>query len=265
MIEVFSEIIKDPIFVDQMKVWLLKNKQTQNWGTTKSTTEAIYSLLAFGNSWVESSRTVEIELAGKTLDIGQTAAGTQYFKKSIPVDKITKEMGKIMVNNPNPNIAWGSVYYQYLEDLDKTKASKNGVLELNKQLFIKKNNSKKDELIPITEKTPIKLGDVVTARIILKTDRPMEYVHLKIMRSVGLEPTIQLSSYIWENGVSYYRSPRDLATDCFFSTLPKGTHVIEYEMRAVHKGNFSDGVTTLQCMYAPEFAAHSKGLRIMIE
>ena len=103
MIEVFSEIIKDPIFVDQMKVWLLKNKQTQNWGTTKSTTEAIYSLLAFGNSWVESSRTVEIELAGKTLDIGQTAAGTQYFKKSIPVDKITKEMGKIMVNNPNPN------------------------------------------------------------------------------------------------------------------------------------------------------------------
>ncbi len=265
MIEVFSEIIKDPIFVDQMKVWLLKNKQTQNWGTTKSTTEAIYSLLAFGNSWVESSRTVEIELAGKTLDIGQTAAGTQYFKKSIPVDKITKEMGKIMVNNPNPNIAWGAVYYQYLEDLDKTKASKNGVLELNKQLYIKKNNNKKDELIPITERTPIKLGDVVTARIILKTDRPMDYVHLKIMRSVGLEPTIQLSSYIWENGVSYYRSPRDLATDCFFSTLPKGTHVIEYEMRAVHKGNFSDGVTTLQCMYAPEFAAHSKGLRIMIE
>jgi hypothetical protein len=265
MIEVFAEIQKDKDLVDQMKVWLLKNKQTQNWGTTKSTTEAIFSLVAFGNSWVESNKVVEIEIAGKPLVIEQTATGTQYFKKSIPGIGISKEMSKVKVSNPNSNIAWGAVYYQHLEDMDKTGASVKGVLELNKQLFLKHNNGKKEELISVTKDHPVRIGDIVVARIILKSDRPMDYVHLKIMRASGLEPVDQLSKYVWNNGVSFYRSPRDLVTDCFFSTLPKGTHVIEYEMRAAHKGKFSDGITTLQCMYAPEYSAHSKGIRISIE
>lgn len=123
-----------------------KNKQTQNWGTTKSTTEAIFSLVAFGNSWVESNKVVEIEIAGKPLVIEQTATGTQYFKKSIPGEGISKEMSKVKVSNPNSNIAWGALYYQHLEDMDKTGASVKGVLELNKQLFLKHNNGKKKSL-----------------------------------------------------------------------------------------------------------------------
>jgi hypothetical protein len=39
--------------------------------------------------------------------------------------------------------------------------------------------------------------------------------------------------------------------------------VIEYDLRVQHKGQFSNGITTIQCMYAPEFTSHSDGIRVV--
>jgi uncharacterized protein YfaS (alpha-2-macroglobulin family) len=74
-----------------------------------------------------------------------------------------------------------------------------------------------------------------------------------------------LSRYKYQGGLGYYESPRDAATNFFISYLPEGTHVFEYPVRVVHKGDFSTGITTLQCMYAPEFSSHSEGIRVKVE
>ena len=88
---------------------------------------------------------------------------------------------------------------------------------------------------------------------------------MKDMRASGLEPINVLSRYKWQDGLGYYESTKDVATHFFFDYLPKGTYVFEYPMVVNHKGNFSNGITTIQCMYAPEFTSHSEGIRVTVE
>ncbi|NOT38605.1 MAG: hypothetical protein HOP11_14630 [Saprospiraceae bacterium] len=265
MIEVFYEIAKDNNTVDELKTWLMKNKQTQHWGSTKSTSEAIFAILAFGGNYTEESKSVDITLGGSKLDLSKSSAGISYYKNTWHKSDIKSDFSKLSVSNPNKSIAWGAAYYQYFQNLDKVENSTMKELILNKELYIRTNSGNKELLKPITDLSKIKTGDKVTARIIIKCDRPMDYVHLKVMRASGLEPIQQLSGYQYSNGLGYYMSPRDLATDFFISYLPKGTFVLEYDLRASFKGEFSDGITSLQCMYAPEFSAHSKGIRLKIE
>jgi len=41
--------------------------------------------------------------------------------------------------------------------------------------------------------------------------------------------------------------------------------MFEYPLRITHAGNFSNDITTIQPMYAPEFTSHSERIRIKIE
>jgi uncharacterized protein YfaS (alpha-2-macroglobulin family) len=111
----------------------------------------------------------------------------------------------------------------------------------------------------------LRVGDKIKVRIVLRVDRDMEYVHMKDMRASSLEPVNVLSSYKWQGGLGYYESTKDAATNFFFSSLQKGTYVFEYPLFVTHEGNFSNGITTVQCMYAPEFTAHSEGVRIEVK
>ena len=55
MIELFTETGSTPEFIDELKVWLLKNRQANAWHNTKATSEAIYALLLNGTSWIEDT------------------------------------------------------------------------------------------------------------------------------------------------------------------------------------------------------------------
>ncbi len=88
---------------------------------------------------------------------------------------------------------------------------------------------------------------------------------MKDMRASTLEPLNVLSGYRYQDGLGYYQSTKDASTNFFFDWLAKGTYVFEYSLRVTHKGNFSNGITTIQSMYAPEFTSHSEGVRIEVE
>ncbi|HRI01796.1 MAG TPA: MG2 domain-containing protein [Saprospiraceae bacterium] len=263
MIEVFHQIAKDVNSVDAMKTWLLKNKQTNHWPTTKSTTAAIYALLSTGSKW-------ENELNPMTITIGQTElkqAASEvlgYAKTSFDAKSLTASMSSIQIKNENRSIAWAGAYYQYFEQLDKIQFSQESSLKLNKEYYKKIVKEKKQELISLKSGESLNVGDVLTVRMIIKSDREMEYIHLKDMRPAACEPTHQLSAYEWNSGLSYYKSPGDLATHFFISRLPKGTYVLEYDLRVTQHGQFSTGISSIQSMYAPEFAAHSEGKRISV-
>jgi uncharacterized protein YfaS (alpha-2-macroglobulin family) len=118
---------------------------------------------------------------------------------------------------------------------------------------------------PITGNTIVKPGDKIVVRVELRSDRNMEYIHLKDMRASAFEPVNVLSGYRYQDGLGYYESTRDASTNFFIYYLPKGTYVFEYKLVATQKGDFSNGITSVQCMYAPEFSAHSEGIRVKVE
>ena len=271
MIEVFDEVAKDETVVNDLKTWLLKQKQTQDWKTTKATSEAIYALLLKGEDWLSTEPSVEIKLGSKIIDPLadkdiNPEAGTGYFKKAFSGSDVTNDMGNILItpkNNQlkakNAGVSWGAVYWQYFEQLDKITP-----LKLQKKLFLQENTKTGTVITPIDDKTKLKPGDLIKVRIELRVDRDMEFVHMKDMRAASFEPTNVISRYKWQDGLGYYESTRDAATNFFFDSLPKGTYVFEYPLRVTHKGNYSNGITTIQSMYAPEFTSHSEGVRVKI-
>ncbi|NOT51550.1 MAG: alpha-2-macroglobulin [Chitinophagaceae bacterium] len=270
LIETFQEVGKDTKTVDDLRTWLLKNKQTNNWKTTKATAEACYALLLQGTEWLSNEPAVEVKLGTTVISSteNKTEAGTGYFKKTIEGNKVNPQMGNIAVTVSSPNanvgVSWGGVYWQYFEDLDKITTASTP-LKLVKKLFVEKNTDRGPVITPVNDGTVIKVGDKIKVRVELRVDRDMEYVHMKDMRASSLEPVNVLSQYKYQGGLGYYESTKDASTNFFFSYLRKGTYVFEYTLFATHAGNFSNGITTIQCMYAPEFTSHSEGVRITVE
>ncbi|MFZ1369697.1 MAG: alpha-2-macroglobulin family protein, partial [Ferruginibacter sp.] len=281
MIEAFMDIDKNMATVDDLKTWLLKQKQTRNWKTTKATAEACYALLLSpptpqgGNntgSWLNQENEVTLTLGSTIINSAdnKTEAGTGYFKKRIEAEKVKPDMGNIIVSVKSadskspPSGGWGAVYWQYFEDLDKITPSATP-LKLVKKLFIEKNSDKGPVLVALADGARLKVGDKVKVRIELKVDRDMEYIHMKDMRAACMEPTNVISEYKYQGGLGYYESTKDASTNFFFGWLARGSYVFEYPMFVTHTGNFSNGITSIQCMYAPEFNAHSEGIRVTVE
>ena len=267
MIEAFDEVLNDIKSVEELKIWLLKSKQTQNWKTTKATSAACYALLMNGSDILSSDQLAEIRMGGKLVSSSSidldAQAGTGYIKKSWSGNEIQTEMGNVKINKSNKGIAWGAIYWQYFEQMDKITPNKSP-LSIKKELFKEVLTSGNKKLVPI-ENEQLRVGDKVIVRIVLKSDRDMEYVHLKDMRAATFEPINVLSRYKYQDGLGYYESTGDAATNFFMDKVRKGTYVFEYPLRVNVKGNYSNGISSVQCMYAPEFTANSEGLNIKVK
>jgi len=272
LVEAFAEIKTDTAAVEQMKKWLLLQQQTNHWPTTIATAEACYALLLQGNNWLEEAPAAEIKMGAVTINSAsqQTEAGTGYFKRAFTADSIQPAMGAITValHKPGGGIinspSWGAVYWQYFEEMEKLTTAATPLV-LTRKLFLERNNGKSIERIPLVNGSKIKVGERIIVQVTLKADRDMEFVHMKDQRAAALEPDNVLSQYKWQGTLGYYESTRDASSSFFFSYLPKGTHVFEYSLHATHAGNFSNAITTVQCMYAPAFSAHSEAVRIRVE
>lgn len=269
LITAYNEILDEQEMVSKMKVWLLKQKQTQSWPSTTATADAIYALLSTGADWLQAQPSVQIQLGSRTISSQQQLqqAGTGYFKTSIPGKEVSPDMARVRVQIQNSDVptAWGSVYWQYFEDIDKIPSARNEGFSIEKQIYLVANTDRGPVLQALNAGSSLHVGDKVKVRLVIRADRAMDYVHVKDMRASGLEPTNVLSGYRWASGAGYYESTKDLASHFFFDHLPKGTLVLEYELVANQSGKFATGLASIQCMYAPEFSAHSAGSSIQIQ
>lgn len=275
MIEAFDEVAHDAKSVEECKVWLLKQKQTQDWKTTKATADAVYALLLRGKELLSSDALVEVKLDG--LDVtpsttptraipGKRSAvepGTGFYEVRLTPAEIKPKLGDVTVHKTDTGVAWGSLNWQYLEDMSKVTPYQGTPLKLKKTLFTKTATSRGQVLEPV--KGEVKVGDELVVRIELRVDRDMEYVHLKDQRGSGTEPVNVLSSYRYQDGLAYYESTRDTASHFFIDYLPKGTYVFEYSTRVQLRGQYQTGVAEMQCMYAPEFNSHSESVQLKVE
>jgi uncharacterized protein YfaS (alpha-2-macroglobulin family) len=268
MIELFTEAGNEAKAVEELKIGLLRNKQTNNWKTTTATTQACYALLIKGDSLLNNAVTPIIKLNGRALNElrpGVVAdAGTGYIKTTWTDEQVKPGLGKVVIVNKGKTVSWGAIHWQYVEQLDKISPS-NTDIQLERKYFIEKQTNTGTVLTAIDRQHTPKTGDLLKVVVYLKSGRDFEYVQLKDMRPAGTEPLDVLSSYKYQDGLYYYQVTRDAATNFFISQLSKGNYVFEYRLRVVQPGNYSTGISTIQCMYAPEFNAHSEGTRMIIE
>lgn len=250
--------------MDEMKRWLLKQKQTQLWETTHATADAVYALLSTGSDWFTTEGETTISLGELRVEPENRELGSGYFKESWSRTEINPEMGRVTVAHQGNTPAWGALYWQYFEDMDKIEKT-DASLDIEKQLFVEQTTASGTQLVRITENSPLKVGDKVVVRLTVRSDRDLEFVHLKDMRAAAFEPVNQISGMGWQNGIPYYQTSKDASTGFYFDNLPRGTYLFEYAVYVNRPGSYSNGITTIQSMYAPEFTSHTGGMRIIVK
>ena len=255
----FHEIEDDSNDTELMKQWLLRQKQTLNWGNTPTTVDAIYALLLTGNDQLAVQENLSVKVGNQKLQLTPEESKLGYIKQSFSEKEITKKMLNVTLTKNTQQASWGGLYLQYFEKLDKITKHSGGI-SVQKQLFIEKDS----KLIPLANQ-PLKVGDKINIRITVNTDQDMQYVHLKDLRAGCFEPTEQLSGNRWQELLLYYQETTDVATNFFFDFLPKGTHVFEYTVWIAQSGTYQDGITTLQCIYAPQYSANSDARSIIVQ
>lgn len=265
MIKAFSMILKDNESVEMMKIWLLQQKRTQNWSTTRSTADACGALLLTTGKNEKSDSGVTVEMCGQSFTFQDNwqlpikRDMTSHFSEN------NKKNAEVTLTRNDNQLSYGAVYHQFWQDMDSVKAtSSNMPLSIQRSVYKVDINERGEVLTAIDGNHPLSIGDKLRVKLILKSDRDMEFVHLKDLRAAAFEPLTTLSGYRYQGGLFYYESYKDASVNFFFDFLPQGTYVFEYTLLVNQAGTFNSGFATIQCMYAAEFTAHSQSRMIRI-
>ena len=264
--------------VAEMIRWVIQQKKSNHWATTPATAEACYALLKSlpANYLSNPARKVTFQVGAQTFQISpeQAEAGTGFYRQRIDGKKVSSAMGTITCTVTSENKSttqslssapvMGSIYYQYLENLNNVKGSSHPALSVEKVLYLQKDSLQSKQLVPLQSLTPLRRGDRIICRLIITCKQPMDYVFLKDMRGSGTEPTDVISNYRWQDGVGYYQTTRDAHTGFFFRHLNKGTFIIDYSINITHIGSFAAGLANIECLYAPEYRSHSNNTNMRV-
>ncbi|WP_027388127.1 alpha-2-macroglobulin family protein [Chryseobacterium gregarium] len=254
---------KDVNFIEEAKVWLATQKEVNSWGNSRNTAEVVYVMMNSGKSWTGTESDKATVIWGGKEVIPQTKT-TGYLKQTIKTDVLDKNLGTVTITKPGPGIVQGGLFWQYFENLDEVKSTET-YIAMTREYYKKVKTTNGDQLVKIEEKSPLTVGDKITVRMILDSDRPMQYVHLKDMRAAGLEPVDVISGYQWKNNLGYYQATKDASTNFYIYYMPKGKYVFEYDLICNASGSFSSGFATLQNYYASQMNARTKGNKIEIK
>lgn len=263
LMEAFYEIEGNTSDTELMKQWLLRQKQTQNWGNVPNTVNAIYALLLTGNSQLDIPEKLTVAVGSQKLILPETDQLLGYVKKVYPASEISPALSTVTLNKSKDTPTWGALYLQYFESLKQIRKNKNSILNVEKKLFIEKDTKTGKELREIVD--GLRVGDKVVVRLTVTLDRDMQYVHLQDLRAACFEPVGQISGNRWKYGTSYYEEIKDGVSNFFISYLAKGTYVFEYPVWVGQAGIYQDGTATIQSVYAPEYVSHSLTREITVE
>ena len=241
---------EDEQTVEEMQRWLLQEKRTQAWDTPINSVNAIWAFLDNQNTLNTQSAQTVLAIDGRPLDLPKATAGIGYVKTAIEQPK-----GKLFTaKKTSTGTSWGAVYAQFMQPVRDIETSASG-LTIKREIIIQNT--------PSTQNTPItlKVGDKVTVRLTIESERDLDFVQVLDRRAACMEPVRQLSGY--RNGA--YCSPKDYSTNYYFDRLPKGKRVIETEYYIDRAGTYETGTCTIQCAYAPEYRATAKAQTLNVQ
>ena len=259
----FAEIDQNQEMLDQLRVWLLTQKQTTMWENSSSTAEALYALLMRGSDWFDEGTEVTLHFGDTPISTEGGVAGTGFIQRRWNADEVTPAMRQLTVNNPTKHLVWGGLFRQYFVPIDEVKSDESG-FNIKRELFVETVTEKGKLLVPV-EKQPLKVGDKLTVKITFESQQDMSFVFVKDLRAAGFEPLEQVSHYEYNDRMSYYQSNTDTDMEFFIEFLPKGVHQLEYSLFVTKEGHLNNGYALIQCQYAPEFTAYSDGMRVEVK
>ncbi|MBR5844526.1 MAG: hypothetical protein IKY75_08130 [Bacteroidaceae bacterium] len=246
---------------DAMRQWLLLQKQTQAWESVPSTIDAVHILLSSGTQWLTGMASTRIEWGDTPLPQAskeeQTIGYVQYVRSGKDVDVAD---ARLVVSNHDDKPSWGAIYWQYSANIADIESHNVDEIGVRRSYYVERNG----ELIPI-ENTQLAVGDEVTVRMTIKTDRDMQYMVLADARPACFEPQVQLPQYNYAQGLYYYSVPGDASNNFYIEYMPRGVYAVEYKVYVDRPGIYQAGVATVQSYYAPQFASHTAGAEIEIQ
>ena len=271
LIETFREVVpEDTLSVGQMQQWLLKQKQTTRWSSDIATLRAIQALLPVGNKAYKAKATGAdaIVVRGKgmsdTVKVTVADGSAGHVRHTYREDSLAALCGGRSVSatlvRPNDGIAWGALYYQYTEQMDKVAASETGIT-LRRTLYRVEPDGTLTEL---KAGVTASVGDRLRVRLEVACDRNLEYVELKEFRAACLEPVSTASGWVWNRGLSYYVAINNSHNAVYIDRMEKGKYLIDCDYYVTNSGSFTLAPSVLQCLYAPEFRATSRGQRMTV-
>ena len=263
LVRTFDEVLGDSESITRMQQWLLKQKQTTNWNTDVASVNAIQALLT-GTSEADTPVRMQPSQISVTFGIHSLQTDTSLYQlhisQRLPADSITTADGHLTIRKADSGIAWGAMYWQYFENIEKIPASSMGVT-LQRSFYKVENNG---TITPLNHQA-LNVGDKVRVRILVSCDRNLEYLELKDPRPAAFEPVNTASGWRWSNGLSFYCAITNAAQTLYIDRLEKGNYVVEYDFFVNAAGSYVTAPATIQCLYAPEFRALSPAEKLKIK
>ncbi len=265
LMALFHEAEPQSTRTDQLKIWLLNQKRTEAWPSVPATVNAIYALLLTGNDWLNADNQCTAVWNNETYSTTSGETGTGYLQTQLPVnEQIIRKKEPIVIRKTGDAPAWGAVYEQYFLPVTRVENTGN-VLQIEKQLFLEQTEGTGRKLMPVTKERPLQTGDKVIVQLIIRNKQRMDYVCLKDLYAGCFEITDQLAGINYQDGLSYYKSPTDTSLNFFIEQLPEGTFVLEYPLYVSRTGEYAAGISTIQCLYAPEYIGYSEGGIVIVK
>ncbi len=263
IIEAFETVGGSEKEIEMMKIWLLSQKQTQQWENEIATVNAINAILSGGHFSTKTDN-FSITVGNHTVK-PESEKNIGYIKKTFEKEEIEENLGNFSIQKTNDEYAYGCAYWQYFAEFDNIENEQSETLNINKKIFIEKNDKKGTHLEEITDKNQLQTGEKAVVRITVKTEKDMDFVCINDGFASCFEPAIKNSGYRYSGGTGYYMSYKDNAVQYFFDTLRRGTYVFEYTLYASRKGVYSNGAGEIQCIYAPAFSNHTQAGKITVK
>ena len=253
ILQAMSEVDPRQDEIDQVRKWMLLMKQTNDWGSSSLAADAVHTILSTGSQWLERNTLPSITVAGQPMNLDKMAEWLGYFRTSI--DATTA--GDVVIDRNGNGPAWGSIYCQYKSPMTEVQEKAIEEVSISKEYYVYAQDGS------LHQATSFKVGDKVKVRVIIKTNKDMDYVSITDERAACFEPVDKLSGYRSEDRTWFYLETKDTQTNVFINRLNKGTHIIGYDVWVTNPGEFTSGIATIQSQYAPQMTAHSAGKAII--
>lgn len=271
---------KKDVFLNDMQLWLISQKQVQKWDNPMNTIDVADFLLQVSpmETFHETKKPVLLVDGSELKDLDYGTINTERDQlegretnlilegnvlADVPVAILQDGVQQLEVKKQTPSISWGAAYATFLEDVGNLKLYATNELKVQRKLYVQRAGS--GEWVDYREGEPLRVGDKVKIRHLITADRDMDFVRVSAQHPACLEPMRQLSGYQRMGGRSCYLSIHDTRFDMFFDWFTRGTSTVDMEYSVVRDGTYQVGVSTVECVYAKQFGGHTEGMRIQVK
>lgn len=269
--------------IEQMRLWLLLSKRTQQWETTRATTDAIALLLAPSNaqistikplsehsslSWCitnDKQHTLATSVNDSSLLLPAGRQRTTFLldtPSSYTDSLVAQAKGRthLTVQQSQAGLAWGQVAVAMQQPAKEVESFEAGI-GVKRHFEVYRN----EQWLALNDNETIYVGERIRRVLTLTADADYDFVEVRTERPACFEPRQPLSGYTWTEAGACYRAVDNAATTLYFEHMRKGTHTVTEEYVTDRAGYYHTGLDRATCVYAPEFTGNSQECTIQVK